>query len=211
MIEVRCPRCSSLLRVAELEIGTTGHCERCKGHISILTAVDPTPYSEAPPAFLAKAHDPHVKTDAQQATLMYSSDSGDPDRDLLVRILIDLNQLLHLIRYLRNEIPEDEEFEHEREERRKWVEEMGNFGGALLESNAKSRLDDVQELYRRLQGDGYEKLYQSLQKGIDTPARLKSEDLKKAIDITKSFLAALDDDHSNVTEELSFVPKDDTS
>lgn len=50
MIEVICPLCEQPLSVPEEEIGTTGHCSKCKGHISVLEALDPTPRAEVPPA-----------------------------------------------------------------------------------------------------------------------------------------------------------------
>lgn len=201
MIEVRCPHCKEVLRVVEQEIGTTGHCSRCQGHICILTPTEPVPQSEAPMAHLAREHDPHAKQKSRPITVGH--DSAHPDRELLVKILIDLDQMLHLLRYIRNEIPEDEEFEPERQERRAWVEKMGNFGGAILEGNAKSRLDDVNELMQQLTNGGYEKLYLKLQKGFEAPGSLKSPDLVDAIEVTKSYLEAMDQGTPSAVSETN--------
>ena len=200
MITVICPRCEKVLNVPEDEIGTTGHCAKCKGHISILEALDPTPRSEAPPAPLlsdpgdgaagASMYRPSVKTTATGETIVESP--PEVQRNCLVRILIDLNQATYLYRYKRNEFPKDKEFNKERLDRNMWWEKVGAFGHVLFDTNIKRRLDNIQDALQGLPGDEYSDIREKLGSGLRNPNFLPTDDIVRTVDLVKSRLQQLD-------------------
>lgn len=200
MIAVICPRCENVLNVPEDEIGTTGHCARCKGHISILEALEPTPHSEAPPApLLADPGDgaagtsmyrPTMKTTATGETVVESS--PDIQRNCLVRILIDLNQATYLYRYKRNEFPQAKKFNPERDARNMWWEKVGAFGHVLFDTNIKRRLDNIQDALQGLPGEPYREIRDRLGSGLRNPNFLPTKDIVVVINEVKTRLQQLD-------------------
>jgi len=201
MIEVICPRCNRLLAVSEQDIGTTGHCAKCRGHISILDALEPTPREEAPPAPLAA--DPGNRALAfllhpspetlEEENPIVEATTPEVQRECLARILIDLNQVAHLIRYKRNDIPKTKDFLPERMEREKWQEEMGNFGLALFDSNIKWRLDNIRDALLALPMLHFRELRDQLIDVIDDTDNLSAKSVAHIIERAKNRLRDLDD------------------
>lgn len=193
MIEVICPRCSNALHVTPLDIGTTGHCSKCKGHICILESLEPVPHAEAPAANLARDPGPTALQDMDRRMARAASEGNPPtqdevERELVVRILIDLNQLHHLVRYARNEIPETKEFEPDRAARKVWADKNGQFGIALLESNMVWRMNNIREAAKRLKDANFMPELARTLGGLEEVRHLKTGTLHQAVELTKTKL-----------------------
>ncbi len=197
MIEVVCPRCHQPLHVSPVDIGTTGSCSKCHGHISILDPTVPVPRSEAPPAPLASDGGPTALTDIdrkmqkQPAQAPGKITRGSMYYELMVRMLIDLNQLNALLRFKRGEIPEKPEYAEEFEERKAWYGKMETFGDALIESNMKWRFDNVKDGVTRLNDPDYARAMHQLTKNFEDVTLLTTPEIVKAVEITKEKLVAL--------------------
>lgn len=195
MIEVKCPRCSKALFVPEQDVGITGICTKCGGHICILEPLEPVPQSEAPPASLI-ADTTHVEWRDQLSKIRSSGDGQFADLDFqrrcLQEILINLNQLVHLYRYKRDEIPKEKDFLPERTQRAKWLEKMGNFGFAMIDSNIQRRLDNVRDALRGLTTAEYEALHRVLYQGFRRPEFYPTNQVAKIIAAVKSKISEID-------------------
>lgn len=194
MIEVICPRCNEVLSVPEDDIGITGTCAKCQGHITILEAIEPTPRSEAPAAAL-KIDAGHVEWNALIKRL--SGKTLDPEtsnklqRECLKGILINLNQVAHLYLYKNNSFPDDEEFLPERQERAAWEEKLGSFGYVLLDTNIKRRLDNIRDATRVLPDAGYDEIRRPLLQALNNPQFMPSENIALMMKRIKSKIAEL--------------------
>lgn len=201
MIEVICPLCEQALTVPEEEIGTTGHCSKCKGHISVLEALEPIPRAEVPPAPLrtdpgdgaagAAMYRPQKRSTATGEVLVEAS--PEVQRSCLVRILIDLNQAVYLYRYKRNEFPKTKKFTEEREARDAWWEKVGAFGHVLFDTNIKRRLDNIQDALEGLPGEPYREIRDRLTKGLHSPEFMSTEDMVRVVETIREALHRLDE------------------
>lgn len=197
MIEVVCPRCHARLNVSPVDIGTTGSCSKCRGHISILDPTVPVPRSEAPPAPLAVDAGPTALSDIERkvknkpAPPQGKITRGSLHYELIVRMLIDLNQLNALLRFKRAEIPKKPEYTKELEERNAWYAKMENFGDALLESNMKWRFDNIRDAVLKLNDAEYSQAMHRLTKNFEDVTLLTTPEIVKAVEITKAKLTAL--------------------
>jgi hypothetical protein len=197
MIEVVCPRCHQHLHVSPVDIGTTGSCSKCHGHISILDPTLAVPRFEAPPASLAADGGPTALNDIerkikkQPAAPQGKITRGSLQYEMLVRMLIDLNQINALLRFKRAEIPQKPEFAKELEERKVWYGKMETFGDALIESNMKWRFDNVRDAVMRLNDPEYAQAMHLLTKGFEDVTSLSTAGVVKAVETTKAKLVAL--------------------
>lgn len=200
MIEVICPLCEQPLTVPEDEIGTTGHCSKCKGHISVLEALEPVPHSEAPPAALrsdpgdgaagAVMYRPKKQMTATGEVLVEAS--PEVQRSCLVRILIDLTQAVYLYRYMRNEFPETKKFKEEREARDAWWEKAGAFGHVLFDTNIKRRLDNIKDALQGLPDEPYREIRERLIKGLQRPEFMSTTDMVRVVELIRRALRQID-------------------
>lgn len=197
MIEVVCPRCHQRLHVSPVDIGTTGSCSKCHGHISILDPTISVPRSEAPPASLVGDGGPSAlgdierKIKKQPASPQGKITRGSLQYEMMVRMLIDLNQLNALLRFKRAEIPQKPEYAKELEERKVWYGKMETFGDALIESNMKWRFDNVKDAVMRLNDPEYSQAMHQLTKNFEDVTLLTTAGVVKAVEITKGKLVAL--------------------
>lgn len=200
MIEVICPLCEQPLAVPEDEIGTTGHCSKCKGHISVLEALEPVPHAEAPPAPLrsdpgdgvagAEMYRPLKRATATGEVLTEAS--PEMQRSCLVRILIDLTQAVYLYRYKRNEFPETKKFREEREARDAWWEKNGAFGHVLFDTNIKRRLDNIHDALQGLSGEPYREIRERLTRGLERPEFMPTADMVRVVEHIRRALQRID-------------------
>lgn len=193
MIDVICPLCNEALKVPEDDIGITGVCAKCNGHIAILEAIDPTPRSEAPVAAL-KSDAGHAEWGPLVKRLggkkLDAKNSAVLQRQCLKGILINLNQVAHLFLYKRNEFPETDEFLPERRERAHWEETMGAFGHVLLDSNIQRRLDNVRDALRVMPDEGCDEIRQPLLQGLNDPQFISRMQIALLMKKIKARLAA---------------------
>lgn len=200
MIRVVCPRCRQLLVVSEQDIGVPGHCARCKGHITILDALEPVPHEEAPPAPLASEDDheewDRILRDPNKVLRTQRANDGIYATSLphlcLTNILINLNQLVYLFRYKRNEIPDKPEFAYEREERAAWEEKMGSFGYGLLDNNIERRVHNIEDALKGLPVERFQGLHQRLIPVLDAVDRVKTAELVAIIEGVKGVLRGVE-------------------
>ncbi len=197
MIEVVCPRCHQSLHVSPVDIGTTGSCSKCHGHISILDPTIPVPRSEAPPSSLVGDAGPSAlgvierKIQKQPVAPQGKITRGSLQYEMMVRMLIDLNQLNALLRFKRAEIPQKPEYAKELEERKVWYGKMETFGDALIESNMKWRFDNIKDAVMRLNDPEYAQAMHQLTKNFEDVTLLTTAGVVKAVEITKEKLIAL--------------------
>jgi len=110
----------------------------------------------------------------------------------LTSILINLNQLLYLFRYKRDEFPKSVEFRSQYEERQKWESELGEFGFALLDNNIRTRLDNIGDATKPLPAEKFPALHQHMHALLATPSRVSTEDIRQLIQLIKTMLAKVD-------------------
>lgn len=200
MIKVKCPRCHKVLNVSEQDVGSTGHCTQCKGHIAILDALEPTPHQEAPPAPLVTdegfAEWRAILRDPKAALGQGQVKSGVKATSLahhcLTSVLINLNQLVYLFRYKRNEIPDTKEFFPQREERQQWEAELGTFGLVVLDNNIQRRIDNIEDALKGLTHEQFIPLKRQLQPLLLAPDRVATKDLITFINAIKKTLLAVE-------------------